>query len=96
MQRAGRERCASIAYTYTEPTVFFEYALDCARLAARAEIKNVFVSNGYLTEEALAIYRDLAALSPARAEVHNNTGTTLLRLGRYAEAGLPVPTPASS
>lgn len=41
-----------IAYTYTEPTVFFETAYDTARLAAREGIKNVFVSNGYLTREA--------------------------------------------
>jgi len=41
-----------IAYTYTEPTVFFELAYDTARLAAREGIRNVFVSNGYLTEEA--------------------------------------------
>ncbi|MCD6128178.1 AmmeMemoRadiSam system radical SAM enzyme, partial [Candidatus Bipolaricaulota bacterium] len=41
-----------IAYTYTEPTVFFELAYETARLAAREGIRNVFVSNGYLTEEA--------------------------------------------
>jgi pyruvate formate lyase activating enzyme len=55
---AQRERCASIAYTYTEPTVFFEYAYDCGRLAVQAGIKNIFVSNGYLTEEALAAIGD--------------------------------------
>ena len=41
-----------IAYTYTEPTVFFELAYETARLAAREGIRHVFVSNGYLTEEA--------------------------------------------
>jgi len=45
--------CRSIAYTYTEPTVFFEYALDTSRLAVRQNLKNVFVSNGYTTTEAL-------------------------------------------
>lgn len=45
--------CASIAYTYTEPTVFYEYAYDTAKLATAAGIKNVFVSNGYISEEAL-------------------------------------------
>jgi len=45
--------CRSIAYTYTEPTVFFEYAYDTARLAASEGIKNVFVTNGYMTREAL-------------------------------------------
>jgi pyruvate formate lyase activating enzyme len=45
--------CESIAYTYTEPTVFFEYAYDTAKLAKREGIKNVFVTNGYITSEAL-------------------------------------------
>jgi pyruvate formate lyase activating enzyme len=45
--------CASISYTYTEPTVFYEYARACARLAAEAGLKNVFVTNGYLTAEAV-------------------------------------------
>jgi pyruvate formate lyase activating enzyme len=44
--------CESIAYTYTEPTIFFEFAYDCARLARKKGIKNVFVSNGYATPEA--------------------------------------------
>jgi pyruvate formate lyase activating enzyme len=50
---AKRERCTTIAYTYTEPTVFFEYAHDCSVLAAEAGLKNIFVTNGYMTAEAL-------------------------------------------
>jgi len=46
-------RCESIAYTYTKPVIFMEYAYDAAKLAVRDEIKNVFVTNGYVTEEAL-------------------------------------------
>ena len=58
--RAGR--CASISYTYTEPTVYFELALDTARLAAEEGLKNVFVSNGYMTGQCLeAIGHDLHA-----------------------------------
>jgi pyruvate formate lyase activating enzyme len=45
--------CTSIAYTYTEPTVFFELCFDTAILAHAKGIKNVFVSNGYMTPEAL-------------------------------------------
>ncbi|MFX0198155.1 MAG: AmmeMemoRadiSam system radical SAM enzyme, partial [Candidatus Hodarchaeota archaeon] len=45
--------CTSIAYTYTEPTIFFEYAYDVAKLAHKEGIKNVFITNGYMTEEAL-------------------------------------------
>jgi pyruvate formate lyase activating enzyme len=44
--------CQSIAYTYTEPTIFFEYAYDVAVLAKEKGVKNVFVSNGYTGEEA--------------------------------------------
>lgn len=47
--------CASIAYTYTEPTIFFEYAFDTAKLASAVGIKNVFVSNGYTSAEALRL-----------------------------------------
>lgn len=42
----------SISYTYTEPTIFMEFAYDCARLAREKGIKNVFVSNGYTSPEA--------------------------------------------
>ncbi len=45
--------CTSISYTYTEPTIFFEYAYETASLAHRKGMKNVFVTNGYMTEEAL-------------------------------------------
>ena len=44
---------ASISYTYTEPTVYLETALDTARIAAQEGLANVFVSNGYMTPAAL-------------------------------------------
>jgi len=50
---AQRGGCRSIAYTYTEPTVFFEYAYETAKLAHDRGIRNVFVTNGYMTAEAL-------------------------------------------
>jgi len=46
----------SIAYTYTEPTVFFEYAYDTARLAHQAGLVNIFVTNGYMTKEMLELF----------------------------------------
>ncbi len=52
---ALRRRCRSISYTYTEPTIFFEYAHDTAQLAQKAGIQNVFVSNGYMSEEAVEL-----------------------------------------
>lgn len=60
---AARCKCRSIAYTYTEPTVFFEFASDTARLAHGKGIKNVFVTNGYMSAAALdmvAPYLDAA------------------------------------
>jgi pyruvate formate lyase activating enzyme len=53
--QAKANACASIAYTYTEPTVYFEFAYDVARKAKAAGLRNIFVTNGYMTEEALAM-----------------------------------------
>ena len=46
--------CASISYTYTEPTIFIEYAQDVGRLAHAQGLRNVFVSNGFMTEASAA------------------------------------------
>ena len=46
-------KCESIAYTYSEPTSFYEYAYDTARLASQKGIKNLWKSNGYINEEPL-------------------------------------------
>ncbi len=50
---ANQKKVKIIAYTYGEPTVFFEFAYKTARIARRYNIKNVFVTNGYLTSEAV-------------------------------------------
>jgi len=52
VEEALRAGCESISYTYTEPTIFFEFAYDCAKLAKQKGLKNVFVSNGYTSPEA--------------------------------------------
>jgi len=51
VQKALETGCSSIAYTYTEPTIFFEYAYDIAKLAKGKNLANVFVTNGYQTKE---------------------------------------------
>jgi pyruvate formate lyase activating enzyme len=51
VKQAKRSGSKSISYTYTEPTIFFEYALDVGQLAKREGLYNVFVTNGYMTEE---------------------------------------------
>jgi pyruvate formate lyase activating enzyme len=62
VQDARDTRSESISYTYTEPTIYFELALDTARLAVAQGIRNVFVSNGYMTEGCLReIFPDLHA-----------------------------------
>ena len=43
----------TVAYTYTEPTIFYEYARDVMEMAHKVKLKNIFVTNGYMTEEAL-------------------------------------------
>ncbi len=50
---AKRDNCKSIAYTYTEPTIFMELCNDCGQLAKENGLANVFVSNGYMTTEAI-------------------------------------------
>jgi pyruvate formate lyase activating enzyme len=52
---AKRQDCRSIAYTYTEPTVYMEFCSQCAPLAKDHGLANVFVSNGYMTREAIEL-----------------------------------------
>jgi len=47
--------CQGISYTYTEPTIFFEYAYDTAKIARDQGLFNTFVTNGYMTPEAVQI-----------------------------------------
>ena len=53
VEDAAASGCSTIAYTYTEPTVFFEFAYDTAKMAHTRGIRNVFVTNGYMTSQAL-------------------------------------------
>ena len=50
---AVKSGCKIIAYTYNEPTIFFEYMKDIAMLAKKKGIRNIMVSNGYMTKKAL-------------------------------------------
>jgi pyruvate formate lyase activating enzyme len=51
---ALQHRCRSVAFTYNEPTIWAEYAMDIARLAHDAGLQTVLVSNGFITPEAAA------------------------------------------
>jgi len=51
VEMAKGNNLPSISYTYVEPTIFLEYALDVMKLAKKAGLKNNFVSNGFMSEE---------------------------------------------
>jgi pyruvate formate lyase activating enzyme len=57
VRTAKRHGSQSIAYTYTEPTIFFEYSYDIARLAHAEGIASVYVTNGYMTREMLDLFQ---------------------------------------
>lgn len=50
---SSHQGCASIAYTYSEPTAFYEYMYDTSKLAAEKGIKNLWITNGYMNQEPL-------------------------------------------
>ena len=50
---ALKEKLPSISYTYNEPTVFLEYAFDTMKLAHEKRLKNIWVSNGFMSLETL-------------------------------------------
>jgi pyruvate formate lyase activating enzyme len=57
VNEALRNKCKSISYTYTEPTIFFEYAFETAKLAKAGGLYNNFVTNGYMTKGALLMIK---------------------------------------
>lgn len=62
IQLAIHYKSESIAYTYNEPTIFAEYAMETARLSQPLKLKNVMVTNGYITQEAIdSVYQDIDA-----------------------------------
>ena len=60
---AQENLCQSISWTYNEPTMWFEYTYDSAKLAHKSDLKTVYVTNGYMSQESLdliAPYLDAA------------------------------------
>jgi pyruvate formate lyase activating enzyme len=53
VQAALKNNCPSISYTYTEPTIFLEFALETMKLAQKAGLKNVWVTNGFMSPQTL-------------------------------------------
>jgi pyruvate formate lyase activating enzyme len=65
IKNAKENKCQGISYTYTEPTIYMEYAYDIAELACKEGLFNTFVTNGYMTPEAvekIAPYLDAATV----------------------------------
>ncbi|MBA2123757.1 AmmeMemoRadiSam system radical SAM enzyme [bacterium Unc6] len=63
IKKALQYNCQSISYTYTEPTIFFEFVYDCCKIAKQQGLKNNFVTNGFISPDALemiAPYLDAA------------------------------------
>jgi len=54
---ASKNKCKSISYTYTEPTIFFEYAFETAKIAKEKGLYNNFVTNGFMTKECLEMIK---------------------------------------
>ena len=57
VKAALENKCKSISYTYTEPTIFFEYAFETAKLAKEKGLYNNFVTNGFMTKECLTMMK---------------------------------------
>ncbi len=63
VEDAKANKCPSISYTYTEPTIFLEYALEVMKIAKKIKIKNIWVTNGFMSGETIdmiAPYLDAA------------------------------------
>lgn len=71
VEMAVREKCDGIAYTYSEPTIFFEYAYDCVKEARKVApgLFHVFVSNGYFSKEALDVIEKEKMLDAIRIDL---------------------------
>ena len=52
--QASQSRCLSISYTYTEPTIYFEFAMDTMKEARKYGLRNILITNGYINREPLA------------------------------------------
>ncbi|MBW8010651.1 MAG: AmmeMemoRadiSam system radical SAM enzyme [Chloroflexi bacterium] len=75
--------CRSIAYTYSEPTIFFEYAYQTARRARELQVSNIYVTNGYMTTAMLETFQPY--LDAANVDLKAFRKKTY---HRYAKGGL--------
>jgi pyruvate formate lyase activating enzyme len=98
IDKAGSMNQSMIAYTYNEPVVFYEFMLDCARLARSKSMKNVMVSNGFISKEPLeeiieyidAFNIDLKSFDQDfyKNQANARLAPVLESIGRIADSGL--------
>lgn len=65
VEEAEKKKCSIISYSFTDPTLSFEFVFKIAKYAHRSNIKNVLITNGYISEEAIkkiAKYLDAASV----------------------------------
>jgi pyruvate formate lyase activating enzyme len=78
IQKVLQTDCTSVAYTYAEATTFYEYMLDTSRLAHEHNIKNIWVTNGYINEAPLSELSK--TLDAANIDVKSFSESTYARL----------------
>ncbi len=72
VDQAKNRGCESISYTYTEPSVFFELALDTARLAKAKGLYNIFVTNGFMSPELIEMVGDTLDAANVDLKAYND------------------------
>jgi len=95
VHQAISNRCPSIAYTYSDPSVFFEYALDTSSAAHKKGIKNVLVTAGYLSEdparEILSVTDGASITLKGNAQFYRDVVSgTLAPVERYIKTALKL------
>lgn len=80
---AERQHCTGLAWTYNEPAIWFEYTLDTARLAHRKGLYTAYVTNGFMTAEALDIIGPY--LDAWRVDIKGFTDSVYHRLARVKQ-----------
>jgi len=83
IETAKHYNCDGIAWTYNEPAIWFEYTLDSAKLAKKKQLYTVYVTNGYLTPEALDIIGPF--LDAWRVDVKGFTDTFYRKLAKISQ-----------
>ncbi len=83
IKQAKQRKCGGISWTYNEPAIWFEYTLDCAKLAKEDKLYTVYVTNGYITPEALDVIGEY--LDAYRVDIKGFTDVFYKQLARVSK-----------